>query len=111
MRLISSLIFFVSLPVLGAPFVVTDTLSTGVTQCGVFLDASAKVTIHVTAVTGGSVCKFDIGNVSTGSHTVQMTSITVNDPIWGSLESVKSLPLVFVRPAVPNAPTGLILAP
>lgn len=95
----------------GAPFVVSDILPAGVTQCGVFMDAAAKVTIPVTAVTGGNICKHDVGAVTAGSHTVRMTAITINDPIWGSQESVQSAPLVFVRPAAPIAPAGLQLAP
>lgn len=93
------------------PFVVSDPLPAGVTQCGVFLDALAKTTVPVTAVSGGNICKVDIGNVTVGSHTISLTSITVNDPIWGSLESAKSAPLSFTRPGVPNAPTGLVLQP
>ena len=96
---------------LAAPFVVSDILQVGVTQCGVFMDSAPKVTIPVTAVAGGNICKHDISAVSNGSHTVTMTSITVNDPIWGSQESVKSPPLSFVRPAPPSAPATLQLAP
>src|SRR5258706_8277685 len=97
-----------------APFVVSDPLATGVTQCGVFLDAAPKVTVPVTAVTtpvAGNICKVDVGAVSTGNHTISLTAITVNDPVWGSQESPRSLPLAFTRPAVPTAPTGLILSP
>ena len=96
---------------LAAPFVTTDPTSVaGITQCGVYLDSAAKVTIPVTAATApavGNLCKFDVGTVSVGSHSIQMTFITINDPIWGSQESAKSSPLVFVRPAAPTAPTGL----
>ena len=94
-----------------APFVISDLLETGVVQCGVFLDAAAKVTIPVTAVTGGNICKFDVGAISNGSHTIQMTAITVNDPVWGSQESARSSPLTFVRPAPTAAPATLRLAP
>jgi hypothetical protein len=107
-RKLLSLGLFVPSLVVAAPFVTTDPTSvTGITQCGVYLDFAAKVTIPVTAVTGGNICKFDVANVSTGNHSIQMTFITVNDPIWGSLESAKSLPLSFTRPSVPVAPSGL----
>lgn len=98
----------------GAPFVVSDPLATGMTQCGVFLDSAPKLTIPVTAVTvpvAGNICKFDVGTVSTGSHTISLTAITANDPVWGSQESVKSSPLVFVRPTGPAAPSGLQIVP
>ncbi len=105
-------LFILPSVVVAAPFVTTDPTSVvGITQCGVYLDSAAKVSIPVTAVTGGNICKFDASGVSTGSHSIQMTFITVNDPIWGSLESAKSLPLNFVRPGVPAAPTGLGLTP
>ena len=111
LQLLSSLLLIPSIAV-AAPFVTTDpTPLTAVTQCGVYLDSAAKVTIPVTAATGGSICKFDAANVSTGNHSIQMTFITVNDPIWGSLESAKSVPLSFTRPSVPPAPTGLGLTP
>lgn len=107
----SLLLFSFSSKSFSAPFVVTDPLVAGVTQCGVYLDAAAKTTIPVTAVTGGNICKLDVGSVSVGSHTVNLTAITVNDPVWGSQESAKSLPLVFVRPSAPIAPSGLQLTP
>lgn len=96
------------------PFVVSDPLASGTTSCGVFLDAAGKVTIAVVPATApavGNICKFDVSGVSTGSHTIQMTAIAVNDPVWGSQESAKSSPLVFVRPGTPAAPTGLLLTP
>ena len=98
----------------GAPFVVSDPVTAGVTQCGVFLDGSPKLTIPVTAVTlpvAGNICKVDVGGVSTGSHTISLTTITVNDPVWGSQESVKSPALNFTRPGVPISPSGLTLSP
>ncbi len=115
MKLFASIVLmFISSQVWGAPFVVSDPLTTGVTQCGVFLDAAAKVTIPVTAVTmpvAGNICKVDVGGVSAGNHTVSMTAITVNDPIWGSQESPQSSPLAFTKPAVPTVPSGLRLTP
>jgi hypothetical protein len=110
-RLIALLCLCAGVPAFAAPFVVSDILQAGVTQCGVFVDTAAKVTIPVTAVTGGNICKHDVGAISAGSHTVTMTAISVNDPVWGSQESVKSSPLSFVRPAAPSAPATLQLAP
>lgn len=109
-----ALLLFFPLGAVGAPFVVSDPLATGTSQCGVFLDAAAKITIPVfpaTAPAVGNICKFDVGSVSVGSHTIQMTAISVNDPVWGSQESGKSSPLVFVRPAAPAVPGGLQLTP
>lgn len=97
---------------LAAPFVITDPLPAGVTQCGVYLDAGSVVRIPVTVSSPGSnICKVDLATVTTGSHTISLTSITTNDPIWGSLESPRSSPLSFGRPSVPNAPGGLLLVP
>lgn len=96
------------------PFVISDPLSPGVTQCGVLLDTNPKVTIPVTAVVTpapANICKFDIRAVTPGSHTIKMTAITVSDPVFGSQESATSLPLVFVVPTAPIAPSGLQLAP
>ena len=114
MRKLLVLLAFVSLPAFGAPSVVSGVLTTGVSQCGVFLDTSAKVTVPVTAVTTptpGNICQFDVSTVSPGPHSISMTAITVNDPVWGSQESVKSVPFAFVRPAAPSAPASLQLVP
>lgn len=110
-RLLFAVLLCLPVSALAAPFVVSDILPLGVTQCGVFVNAAPKVVIPVTAVTGGNICNFDVGAVGSGSHTIRMTSITVDDPLWGSQESVQSAPLSFVRPAAPSAPAGLQLAP
>lgn len=95
-----------------APFVVTDPVDPATTQCGVFLDAAPKVTIPVTVTAGVKTCKYDLASIGIGMHTVQMTAITVNDPVWGTKESAKSSPpLSFSKPDVPVAPAGLVLAP
>jgi hypothetical protein len=93
-----------------APFIVSDPLDPRATNCGVFLDSAAKAVIPVTSVATGNICKFDVGGISNGSHTIKMTAIA-NDPVWGSLESAESLPLVFARPGQTTIPGGLKLAP
>jgi hypothetical protein len=74
------------------------------------MDATAKLVIPVVAETGGNICKLDLAGLANGSHTVKATAI-VNDPIWGSQESVESLPLSFVKPGLPANPGGLKLRP
>ncbi len=108
------LLVLISSPAFAAPHVVSDVLQTGVSQCGVFLDANAKVVSPVVpapAPAVGNICSFDVSGVSPGSHTISMTSITVNDPVWGSLESAKSPLLSFVRPSAPTVPSGLQILP
>jgi hypothetical protein len=89
-----------------APFVVATVVS-GVSSCGVFLDAAAKVTVTATALQ----CKYDLAAVSVGAHTVTMTAISTTDPVWGTQESAQSAPLNFTRPALPAVPSGLTLTP
>ena len=91
------------------PFLVTDPLPVGVTQCGMYLDSGSVVRFPVvmTSPTIG-ICKIDLASVAIGSHTVQLTAIS-NDPLWG--ESAKSSPLAFARPAASAAPSGLGLTP
>ena len=79
-----------------APFVVSDPLVVGVVQCGVYLDSASKVTVPVTVVTGGNICKYDATGLAAGEHTVSMTAITLSDPVWGFRESAKSSPLTFI---------------
>lgn len=107
------LVFLLMAPslALAGPFVVSDPLIAGVSQCGIYVDSEPKITVPVTVVGGQNVCQWDAGNVSEGSHTVQMTAIAVNDPLWGSRESAKSAPFSFVRPSAPSAPAGLALRP
>jgi hypothetical protein len=86
---------------------VQATVVSGVTSCGVYLDVNAKVVI--TSVS--NTCTYDVSGVSPGTHSIAMTAITANDPIWGTQESVKSATLSFTRPAPAAAPSGLQLVP
>lgn len=112
MRYIFSLLLFAAFPALAAgPYVVSDLLTVGVGACGVNLDAVPKVSIIVTAVNGGNICKYDLSSVAIapGSHSITMTAIPT-DP--ASLESSPSLPLSFTWPLpVPARPSGLRLVP
>lgn len=109
-KILLLVLMLLSSAAMSAPFVVSDPLDPRATNCGVFLDAAAKVTITVTADGTDKICKYDVSGVSVGSHTIRMTAIA-NDPIWGSQESVQSAPLSFVRPAGVSAPAGLGLQP
>lgn len=94
--------------------IVTDPLVPGVSQCGVLLDTAPEIKIPVTPQPSpaiGNICSFKVNTVSPGTHTIKMTSITTNDPVWGSQESAPSLPLTFTRPAAPSVPSGLQLVP
>lgn len=99
-----------ALPVLGAPFVITDPVLSSSTHCGVFVDAQPKQVIVVTTENGNKICRFDITGLAGGSHTVRMTAI-VDDPIHGVKESPQSAPLTFVVPVTPAAPANLRLVP
>jgi hypothetical protein len=87
---------------MAAPFVVSDPVAVGVTQCGVYVDSASRVTSIVIAAMGSNICQYDLAGVATGEHLVAMTAITVNDPVWGSRESAKSSPLAFSIPVTPN---------
>ena len=67
------------------------------------------VDVGIFPASGGNF-SYDVSGVSNGSHTVVLTSI-VDDPVWGSQESAHSAPLTFVRPAPPDVPVSLRLAP
>lgn len=95
------------------PFIVSDPVPAGQVQpthCGVWLDTAARIEIPVTSSAGGPYCKFDVGTVSIGSHTIKMTHVR-KDAVWGDMESVQSVPLVFPRPAPPGTPSGVSLSP
>lgn len=93
--------------------IVTDPLTPGVNQCGVLIDTTAETKIAVTALPAPStdnICKFSISTFTPGVHTIRLTAI-INDPAFGVLESLPSLPLVFTVPTKPSVPSGLRLVP
>lgn len=97
---------------IASPFVVSDVYPTGQlqpTDCGVFLDNNAKVEIPITVDANGVYCKYDIGGVTVGKHIIKMTHIRI-DTLWGSTESIQSLPLSFEKPGELTAPSGLKLS-
>ena len=94
---------------IAAPFVTSDPTAQKVTHCGILLDSGVKVDVPVTTVNAtNAICKYDIGTVSIGLHTIKATFVNI-DPVWGRSESVTSVPLDFVRPdnAITNPPTNL----
>ena len=116
MRLFATLCILAMSPfATAAPFVVSDPVAVGVTQCGVYVDTAPRVTSAVVAAVGGNMCEYDLADVAAGAHLVAMTAITVNDPLLGSQESAKSSPLAFTIPGTPalnfqglwwNSPAG-----
>jgi hypothetical protein len=96
--LATAFILAVSLFATAAPFVVSDPVVVGVTQCGVYIDTAPMVSSPVVAAIGGNICKYDLAGIASGAHWVTMTAITVDNPIWGSRESEKSMPLAFTVP-------------
>jgi hypothetical protein len=80
---------------MAAPFVVSDPVAVGVTQCGVYVDSATRVVSPVAATIGGNVCRYDLAGIPAGRHSLTMTAIAVDDPLWGSQESVHSDPLEF----------------
>jgi hypothetical protein len=92
-----------------APFVTSDATTQKVTHCGVLLDSGAKVEVPVVSVSATSaICKYDVGGVAVGPHTIKTTFINI-DPVWGRNESAYSVPLNFERPGVDTVtpPSGL----
>ena len=70
-------------------------MEVGVTLCGVYLDTAVRVISPVVAGTGGNICKYDLAGIPAGPHSISMTAIAVNDPVWGNQESAQSIPLAF----------------
>lgn len=109
-RLLAATLFVIALPVTASPFVVSDPVDPATTSCGFTMDATPKQTVAVATAGSSKICKLDLAGLTVGSHTVTATAI-VNDPIWGVLESAPSLPLSFVKPAVPASPVNIRLSP
>lgn len=114
MKKLLFILFFIPTLVFAKPFVVSDKYSIALdpkpTHCGIFLDSGAEIDIPITVDTSGTYCKYDIGAVSIGSHTIKLTH-KIKDLIWGDLSSPQSAALNFTRPGVPVVPTGLIITP
>lgn len=95
-----------------APFITSDATTQKVTHCGIVLNNGTKIEVPVVSVSATSaICKYDVGGVAVGPHTIKATFINI-DPVWGRSESVFSTPLDFERPAqvIPTSPSGLGLS-
>jgi hypothetical protein len=93
-----------------APFVVSDAYPTNVTQPDGFtvvMDGGAAQDSTAQAVTGGVRLHFDVGSVSTGTHTMSIKAYKV-DANWGRLESAPAN-FTFTKPATPTVPSGVTL--
>lgn len=105
-----------------AVVLITDPVTAGTVQCGFYVDSVGNVPtskVPVTTLTaaqgaqygmpsGSIVCLLDISNIAVGPHTAQVTAFAVADPVWGTGESAKSVPVLnFTRPAQPSAPTAI----
>lgn len=112
-KIIGVILLTLSINVFATPFVVSDPYSTTSqvqpSHCSIKLDSSAKIEVPVTSDATGKFCKFDVGSVTKGPHTVVATFI-LKDSLWGNLESAPSPPFTFVRPDTPVSPSipGLI---
>jgi len=96
-----------------SPFVVSDPYPADAIQpdgFAVSLDNGPVVETPADRVTSSTVrFKFDVGSVASGNHTIKVKAF-VYDATWGRLESAEAV-FSFTRPAAPNAPAGLKLAP
>ncbi|TFH46855.1 MAG: hypothetical protein E4H01_09265 [Lysobacterales bacterium] len=97
---------------MSAPFVVADVVTT-VTSCNVIQDGAPAVSVpseaDATSATGRA-CKLDLAGISSGQHTVTMTAVDANDPLFVR-ESAASAPLAFGVPGIPAVPGTLRLKP
>lgn len=92
-----------------APFIVGDLADQTTTHCALELNGGAWGPDVPVAGTAPKECRFDIGNVAAGPHTVRAKAIKV-DAVWGRQESPPSAPFSFTRPASPAPPAGIRLA-
>lgn len=112
MRKLLLLLLACAAPAFAAPFVESDPVDSGTSQCGVFLDANAKLVIPVNVnAAGQKTCKYDLATLATGSHTIAMTVIIPASANNTGGESLKSLPFTFIKQAAPAAPGNLGLTP
>ena len=95
-----------------APFVVSDWTLQDVTHCGQLFDTTPSIDVPVEVdLTLGKRCKLDLAGLPAGTHTIKATFVRANDPVWGRLESVPSVPFTLVKPGTPTLPGGLHLIP
>ncbi len=96
-----------------SPFVVSDPYPADAIQpdgFAVSLDNGPVVESPADPVTASTKrFKYDVGGVSAGNHTIKVKAF-VYDATWGRVESAEAV-FTFARPAAPNAPAGLKLAP
>lgn len=94
------------------PYVVSDPLADQTcTHAGVVTDGGTKVDVALGLDSSGKkIVLVDVGGIATGAHTLVITAVR-NDAVWGRQESAPAAPFAFTRPAVPAAPSGLVLKP
>lgn len=114
MRVILTLFLcLISATAWASPFVVSDNYPADAVQPDGFLvvlDNAPVVESPADPVTASTKrFKFDVGGVSAGNHTIKVKAF-VYDATWGRVESAEAV-FTFARPAAPNAPAGLKLAP
>jgi hypothetical protein len=88
--------------------VITDPVVQGVKYCGFYVDSTTKITLPVVPTAEGNVCVMNIDGLDTGLHTIVVTAISVDDPVWGSQESSPSSGL-SLEPTATTA-TRLLIA-
>ena len=103
-----------ALPAAASPFLSCDPFpATGIvpTHFGVVMDGGAKVdSPAVLDAAGAASCRFDLGGLAAGDHTVTVTSVIIN-PVWGRAESAATPPFTFTRPSPPKAPSHITISP
>lgn len=81
-------------------------------SCGVALDGAAKVFITSTSITVPPTCDYTLApTLAAGPHTITMTALSVNDPVYGTQESAPSSAFPFTKPGAPGVPTNFRLLP
>lgn len=112
-RVLLTLALLISATAHAAPFVVAE-VEPGVASCNVYLNTAPAINVPAVADAAsptGYVCRYDLANLASGSHSVQLTAFNPGDALLGGpKESVKSSPLALSKPAAPAAPARLRLS-
>ena len=104
-RLFSVFIVFASSPVLASPFLVCDPYPPSELQPDYFwvkINSADQVKSLLVEVTGGKILKYDLANVTVGSHTVEVKACQASDA-WGEVCSSPAV-FTFKRPSAPSSP-------
>lgn len=115
MRILAALLFLLPLSVSAQATVYfyADTALTVGGSCDIYIDALPKVNAGTVVIGNIRTCRYDITNLSVGTHTLNAAAVSVPaDPMWGAQTSAQApIPLTYNKLGTLPPPGNLRVGP